>query len=119
MASVNKEIDLIRSLQKPGLFEKFVAQVYRDFELAGALQYLPDIKTNELESLKSAFLESVLKLEKAHFLKNILYRIDVTELQIQQISKKHPESPFPELITELMIKRILQKVVLKELYSGS
>lgn len=111
------EIDIIQGLQKPGLFEKFKVQVHRDFELAGVTEFLPVIESNNLSHLKEVFFNSILKLEMGNALKNLLYRIDITELQIKQASQKDPGTPLQRLLAELMIKRILQKVVLKELYS--
>ena len=109
--------DVLHNLEKPDLFEKFKTQVYRDFELAGLIDYLPIIESNHLEHLKKAFFSSIIKLEISNALKNLLYRIDVTELQIKQASHKNSEMPLQEVLAELMIKRILQKIVLKELYS--
>ena len=111
------EIDTITSLQKPDLFEKFKIQVYKDFELAGVLDYMPIIDSNNLTELKDKFNASILKLEITNALKILLYRIDITELQIKQASQKTPETSLQQVLAELMIKRILQKVVLKELYS--
>ena len=111
------EIDTITSLQKPDLFEKFKAQTYKDFELAGVLEYLPNLESCKLELLQNKFFKSIVKFEITNALKILLYRIDITELQIKQASQKAQEVPLQEILAELMIKRILQKVVLKELYS--
>ncbi|MCD6018545.1 MAG: hypothetical protein K0S53_1666 [Bacteroidetes bacterium] len=109
--------DILHSLEKPGLFEKFKAQVHRDFELAGVIDFMPAIESNDLDHLKEVFFNSIVKLEIGNALKNLLYRIDITELQIKQASQKDPGTPLQQILSELMIKRILQKVVLKELYS--
>lgn len=111
------EIDVIRDLAKPDLFQKFKTQVYKDFELSGVLEYLPDLDSNNLNQLKQEFLNSIMKLEMSNALKNLLYRIDITELQIKQASQKNEQLPLQQILAELMIKRILQKVVLKDLYS--
>jgi hypothetical protein len=103
-------------LEKPEWLEKFKAQVYKDFELAGALQHLPDMGTNTLEALRQSFYQSVLKLETGNALKNLVYRIDLTEKQIGTSAQQQPEKPLQLVLAELMIKRILQKIVLKELY---
>ena len=110
------EIDLT-SLEKPSLFDKFKIQTHKDFEMSGVLEYIPIITSNNLNKLKEGFYNSVLKLELSDALKNLLYRIDITELQIKQACVKNPETPLQHILAELMIKRILQKVVLKELYS--
>ena len=109
--------DVLHSLEKPGLFEKFKQQTYKDFELAGALEHLPAIESNNLADLQEAFLNSVVRLEMSNALKVLLYRIDITELQIKQATQQKPDLPLQSVLAELMIKRILQKVVLKELYS--
>lgn len=109
--------DILHNLEKPDLFTKFKTQVYRDFELAGVIDYLPVIESNQLDHLKESFFSSIVKLEISNALKNLLYRIDITELQIAQASQKCPETAIQKVLAELMIKRILQKVVLKELYS--
>ena len=111
------EIETITSLQKPDLFEKFKIQVAKDFEMAGVSEFYPKMESNNLEYLKDAFYNSILKLEIGNVLKNLLYRIDITELQIKNASIKKPEIPLQYLLAELMIKRILQKVILKEQYS--
>lgn len=98
-------------------FEKFKLQTHKDYELAGVLQYLPVLETYTLTELEQAFYQSVVKLEMGHALKNLLYRIDLTEMQIKQAALKKPEKALQWLLAELMIKRILQKVVLKDLYS--
>ncbi len=104
-------------LQIQERFEKFKQQTYKDFELAGVLEHLPYLDTTTLQDLQQEFYQSVLRLENVHTLKNLLYRIDITELQIKQAAQKEPELPLQQIIAQLMIKRILQKVILKELYS--
>jgi hypothetical protein len=110
------EIDLT-SLEKQSLFDKFKIQTHKDYEISGVLEHMPIITSNNLNKLKDEFYNSVLKLELSDALKNLLYRIDITELQIKQSCVKNPETPLQHILAELMIKRILQKVVLKELYS--
>jgi hypothetical protein len=109
--------DALHSLEKPGLFEKFKRQTYKDFELAGVIDYLPAMDSTNLPHLQEAFFNSIIKLELSNALKVLLYRIDITELQIKQAAQKQPNLPLQSVLAELMIKRILQKVVLKELYS--
>ena len=109
--------DVLHNLERPGLFEKFKTQVHRDFELAGAIEHLPPIHSNNLAHIQEAFLHAIAGLELSNALKIVLYRIDITELQIKQATQKDPDRPLQQVLAELMIKSILQKVVLKELYS--
>ena len=105
-------------LLQPDRFEKFKTQTRKDFELAGASHHLPYLETTTLTELENEFYNSVLKLDAANNLSNVLYRIDITETQIQEAVRKFPGESFQKLLAQLMIKRILQKVVLKDFYSN-
>lgn len=111
--------DVINSLQKPDLFEKFKLQLNRDFELCGFSDHTPTFVSNDLQEVFDAVLKAVINLEHkgSTHLMNLLYRIDLTEKQIKSASLQNPETPFQHLIAELIIKRILQKVIIKEQYS--
>ena len=111
--------NVLDSLAKPDLFEKFKTQLNRDFELCGFLEYAPQIKTNDLQHIYNEVLNSITQLEKKDSggLMNLLYRIDLTELQIKNAANTEPERALQQIMAELIIKRILQKVILKQLYS--
>ena len=113
------DIDVINSLQKVDLFEKFKTQLHRDFELCGFADEAPKIVSNNLEHVFQEVLKSVMNIEKkdSASLQNLLYRIDVTELQIKKEAASHPEKNFQQILAELIVKRILQKVILKQQYS--
>jgi len=88
--------DVFHSLQKVDLFEKFKIQLHRDFELCGFADEAPKISSNNLEHVFQEVLKSVMIIEKkdSSSIQNLLYRIDVTELQIKKklryIQKKLP-----------------------------
>jgi len=113
------EIDRIKDLQKPDLFEKFKIQLYRDFELCGFTDEAPKLTSHNLEHVFNEVLKSVMIIEKkdSASIKNLLYRIDVTENQIKKEAQLHSEKNFQQILAELIIKRILQKVILKQQYS--
>jgi hypothetical protein len=112
------EIERLQDLQKPDLFEKFKTQLHRDFELSGFSDIAPQLNSNNLEHIFQEVLKSVMIIEKdSSSIQNLLYRIDVTELQIKKEAASHPEKNFQQILAELIIKRILQKVILKEQYS--
>ena len=73
-----------------------------------------------MENIFQEVLKSVMISEKrdSSSMQNLLYRIDVTELQIKKEAVNHPEKNFQQILSELIIKRILQKVILKEKYSN-
>lgn len=111
--------DVFHSLQKVDLFEKFKAQLYRDFELCGFADEAPKLSSNNLEHVFQEVLKSVMIIEKkdSSSIQNLLYRIDVTEFQIKKEASIHPEKNFQQILAELIVKRILQKVILKQQYS--
>jgi hypothetical protein len=111
--------DWSSSLSKPDLFEKFKQQVNKDFELSGLLTEAPLIVSNELAHIQQAFSDAIHTIESkaGSGIQNLLYRIDISETQIRQMVQEYPNKPMHDIIVELMIKRILQKVVLKDLYS--
>jgi hypothetical protein len=111
--------DVLHSLQRVDLFEKFKTQLHRDFELCGFADVAPKLSSNNLEHVFQEVLKSVMIIEKkdSSSIQNLLYRIDVTELQIKKESSDHPEKNFQQILGELIVKRILQKVILKDLYS--
>ena len=111
--------DVISSLEKPDLFLKFKRQLERDFELAGFSEYTPTFESNELSEVFEAVLKAVVALDHkdSSHLMNLLYRIDLTEKQIKTGANQQPKTPFQHIIAELIIKRVLQKVIIKEQYS--
>ena len=113
------DIDVINCLTKLDLFEKFKTQLSRDFELCGFSDVAPKLISNSLEHVFQEVLKSVMIIEKkdSASLQNLLYRIDVTELQIKKEAVNHPEKNFQQILAELIVKRILQKVILKQQYS--
>jgi len=111
------DIEILSSLEKPDLFEKFRRQVYKDFEMAGVSSFTPKIDSTNLEEIQQAFYQSILKLDVGNALKNLIYRIDISENQIKKASLEYPKEALQFILAELMIKRILQKVILKELHS--
>lgn len=113
------EIVRLQDLQKPDLFEKFKTQLHRDFELCGFADVAPKLVSNNLEHVFQEVLKSVMTIEKkdSASLQNLLYRIDVTELQIKKEATNHSEKNFQQILAELIVKRILQKVILKQQYS--
>lgn len=113
------EIIQFKELEKTELFEKFKTQLIRDFELCGFLDVAPKISSNKLEHLVQEVLKSILELDKKgnSSIQNLLYRIDISELQIKQENLKSPDKNFHLILSELIIKRVLQKIILKEKFS--
>jgi hypothetical protein len=110
--------DILTGISKPGLFEKFREQLKKDFEGAGlngdfALGLEPDY-----EMIVNAVSSEIEKVNRsaASKLTGLLYRIDISELQVRKLSMAKPEHNDQEILAELIIKRELQKIIIKEHY---
>ncbi len=102
----------------PNLFQLFIAQLIKDFSSANfdsdfITQLKPDVQEIQFAIIDQ--LEKVEKISKTK-LRNLLYRIDISEKQILKLSKNKTENSFNEILSELIIKRVLQKVIFKEYY---
>ncbi len=111
------ELITIQELSKIGLSQKellnkFNAQLIKDFERGGLENYLkPLISFNysDIQQQLVATLSTILAKESSKY-KQLLYIIDLPENK-----SVNPEDT--SIISDLIIKRILQKVILKLIYS--
>jgi hypothetical protein len=49
---------------------------------------------------------------------NLLYRVDISEAQLKRYLTESPAEDTLVTIAELIIKRVLQKVVIRKYYKG-
>ena len=112
------ELDVNSYLVQENLFDLFKKQLKKDFDSCS-------VNTDFIENLpvEFPFLKAAILFELQPLLKNnsllqaLLYRIDISELQIRNYQLQHKTFNFDEVIAELIIKRILQKVILKKRFS--
>lgn len=100
------------------LFDLFIAQLKKDFEGANcdsvfSQNLIPNY--NEILLIIEQELTKISKTKPSK-INAVLYRIDISEQQIQNKKSEHPNENFYLIISELIIKRTLQKVVIKEYY---
>lgn len=114
-----EEIDLRHYAFRDNLFDLFRQQMKKDFESCGINADFTSELVPDLGVLSMTLLASLREIMKSdtHF-RSLLYRIDVSEAMIDSYGVRYPELPFDELITELIIRRILQKVILKKRFSS-
>ena len=114
-----EELDLNNYLFKQDLFELFKFQLTKDFESAGLDISFTSNLPKELEALKRLIeiqVNNVSKLQ-THLIPVLLYRIDISESQIRTYYMKNPNLSYEAILAELIIKRTLQKVILKKTFS--
>lgn len=103
-------------ISKPGLFEKFKVQLNKDFENCGlsgefSSNLIPDY--NLIIEVLTSVVEKINKSSSGK-LNELLYRVDISEAQIKKAFNLNPDVSLNAIIAGLIIKRELQKIVIKE-----
>ncbi|GAB4260449.1 MAG: hypothetical protein Kow0079_17350 [Vicingaceae bacterium] len=109
--------DLKPFQNKRDLLEKVVLQIQKDFEWFD-LQIV--FKSTNHTPYKELFQQIYPKVdfllnENPNKFYNLLYRIDIEDTLLKKHLKAHPHSDTAEVITDLILKRELQKVVIREM----
>ncbi|MBL7895998.1 MAG: hypothetical protein JNK50_11955 [Bacteroidia bacterium] len=112
--------DIITGISKPDLFEKFKQQLQKDFESCGVNGEFSASLTANYDSIHERLVKELSQISKTASSKinELLYRIDISEQQLKKLSTLKPEEDLVSIMAELIIKRILQKIVYKEFYKS-
>ena len=115
-----EEIEINKYLAEQDIFTLFCLQLRKDFEGAGAAFSLDEGIKKEAGPVREVILAAVQHLSKQsrNQLPSLLYRIDIGEKKLESFASKHPELSFEEVVSELIVRRILQKVILKKRFSN-
>jgi hypothetical protein len=113
------EPEVNSGLQQEDLFELFRQQLKKDFESCGIDATFTISLTPEYETLFKIILLQVERLiaGASQYFAGLLYRVDISEQQLQKHASRYPDQNLAETISELIIKRTLQKVILKKRFS--
>ncbi len=113
-----QELDLLKISQEE-LIEKFKIQLVKDFEMSDVLDYLEPITVFDYESICHNVAKALKSIDTRDFSKyqHLLYRIDISEKQLDAELKANSSGERYSILADLIIKRILQKVILKIQYS--
>ena len=104
---------------KKSYLKKVLFQINRDFEMAGCDFELPKNEIEELQELQNVLainLEPLMK-ENGPRLKNLLYRIDVSENSIYKEMAGNADLQLAALLRNKIIERELLKILIREKYS--
>ncbi|HMX63881.1 MAG TPA: hypothetical protein PKD58_12510 [Candidatus Sumerlaeota bacterium] len=103
-----------------GLFEAFRDQLHREFQhLSFPAGFVPELKPDyhQIQDAIAAALDKQIQLP--HFsLAQMLYRIDISESQVKRYVHNSPDVPFLHVVAELIIKRVLEKTVMRKHYGS-
>lgn len=112
------ELEPYKALAQLDIFRAFELQVRKDFEGAGYPLAQEYVLEKEYTALKKQMCEQVITLSKNNALPQLLYRIDISENQIKKYTQQQKDMSFESVVAELIIKRILQKVIFKIHFSS-
>jgi hypothetical protein len=105
--------NLASYINKLEIIRQVAEQVIKDFDMFGLEIRFSGNSYSAYEELFEQVhpnLEKLLHSNQAKFL-GILYRIDLSEEQVQKAVRENTSEPFSAVVTDLILKRELQKVV--------
>lgn len=100
------------------LIKATAEQIIKDFEMFGMKIRFSGNAYNAYEELFEQIEPHIKKLIDSNHSKfmGILYRIDLNDEQVKRAINENSSEPFSDIITDLIIKRELQKVVIRNHY---
>ena len=101
------------------LIEKVVLQLKKDFNWYNLDITFKTSKETAYQKLYKEILPLIEELLNDNYpkLKSLLNRIDVEEDFLNKKLRENPQADTDEVITDLILKRELQKVIIRKLYS--
>ena len=106
-------------LSQGSIYELFYRQLRKDFEGAGIHAESLSPLLGDPAAVRGLLKRIVERLaESGDGLQRLLYRVDVSEAQLREYSRKYPSLTFVETVAELLIRRTLQKVILRKKFSN-
>lgn len=115
--------DITPYLNRLDILNETAQQIIKDFGMVGLK--IPRVlwagnTNNAYAELFSQILPLIDKLQKENFQKFyiLMYRIDISERQIKKAVEQTKDKSFSEVVTDLILKRELLKVVIRKNYSA-
>lgn len=118
---MNDQLQIAQHLASRELFELFKQQLKKDFSECGCESDFIDSLPSDFNEIKSILSSEIKQNEKRSTfnLQQLLYRIDINEKRLSKELKTQAKEDYLMVISELIIKRILQKIVIKKYYSSN
>ena len=117
-------MDITPYLNRLDILNDTAQQIIKDFGMIG-LEIIPITigtgnASNAYEELFSQILPLVEKLQKESFQNfySLMYRIDISENQIRKMVEQEKDKSFSEIVTGIILKRELLKVVTRRHFSS-
>jgi hypothetical protein len=111
--------DISQYFNKLDLIKDTASQIIKDFEMFDLEIKFSGNAYNAYQELFEQIEPHINKLIHSNQSKfmSVLYRIDVSEQQIKKAVDDNYSEPFSDIVTDLIIKRELQKVVIRNHYN--
>ncbi|MDF2437412.1 MAG: hypothetical protein K0Q95_1788 [Bacteroidota bacterium] len=112
--------DLSRYFNQLDLIKATADQIIKDFEMFGMEINFSGNAYNAYEELFDQIephIKTLIDSNRSKFM-GILYRIDLNDEQVKKAVDNNSSEPFSAIITDLIIKRELQKVVIRNHYKS-
>lgn len=115
-----EEIDINKQLLTEDLFELFRNQLKKDFEGSGLNGDFAATLPSDFNTLKEKIHSELVFLSQRNSssLPGLLYRVDISDFQLRKYQQDNKTMDFEEALSELIIKRVLQKVILRKKFSS-
>ncbi len=113
------DLDINDHLIKEDLFALFKRQLKKDFESSGLDAAFTNTLPAQFVEIRRALVNQLdpLITSNSTLIGSMLYRVDISEAQLNAYRDKNSSISFAEILAELIIKRILQKVILRKTFS--
>jgi hypothetical protein len=112
--------DIKNQLSSKELFEAFKTQLLKDFKQSSySSDFIEGLEPSYTKILET--IATVLQRENntPTNLMQLLNRIDISEAQLKRYLHKNKDENYFHVVAELIIKRVLQKVVIKRYYKSN
>jgi hypothetical protein len=112
--------DLSKYINRLDLIKDTAYQIIKDFDMFGMDVKFSGNAYNAYEELfdqVEPHIKKLIETNQSKFM-GILYRIDLSDEQVRKAVRENSTEPFSVIVTDLIIKRELQKVVIRNHYKS-
>jgi hypothetical protein len=113
--------DIKGQLSSKDLFDAFKGQLAKDFKQSNfPADFIDALEPDYISIHEKIAFELQRNEKRTDFnLMQLLYRIDISEAQLKKHLNEYKNDNYFNVIAELIIKRVLQKVVIKRFYKNN
>lgn len=114
-------IALQQQLTSAELFEAFRLQLTKDFERSSLPTHFTQHLSSDFHSLVAQIAQELRQCDQrsgAHIAR-LLYNVDISEAQLNRYLRESQEEDRWVVMAQLVVKRLLQKVVIRHFYKNN